>query len=152
MDNLELKNKVYQKCCQVVEDKITITKEAVEAAKQAAVEEERSTAGDKYDTARAMSHINQGMFASQLSEVSKLQKVLRQINIHHQYNKVESGALVKTSNGLYFIAVSLGAITIDGQQVMVISPMSPIGQLMLDKQNEDEILFNRLKIMIEDVF
>lgn len=151
MNNRSFKRKIYLQCLQVVEDKITIAKEAVEAARQSAVEEERSTAGDKYDTARAMSHINQGMFANQLSEVLKLKKVLDQISIDKQLNKVESGALIKTSKGLYFITVSLGIIKIDGKEIMVISPLSPIGQLMLNKKEGEEFVFNGSTIKIIQV-
>ncbi|MDH5366329.1 MAG: GreA/GreB family elongation factor [Cyclobacteriaceae bacterium] len=152
MSNISFKQKVYLHCIQVVEDKITIAKEAVEAARQSAVEEERSTAGDKYDTARAMSHINQGMFANQLSEVLKLKKVLGQISIDSQHSEVESGTLIKTSKSIYFIAVSLGIIKIDGKEIMVISPLSPIGQLMLNKKEGEEFVFNGSTIKIDQIY
>ena len=151
MDKLSYKLKVYQHCIKLVNEKISLAMEAVESAKQGAVEEERSTAGDKYDTARAMSHINQGMFANQLNEVSKLKKILDQIVIDKLNVKVESGALVTTSNGIYFIAASLGAIEVDGQRIMVISPLSPIGQQLLNKNIGQQLLFKSLKIEILDI-
>ena len=151
MGNATFKKKIYNHCLQIVEEKITNAKEAVETARQAAVEEERSTAGDKYDTARAMSHINQNMFANQLNEVVKLKKTLTQIAIDQQHNKVASGALVKTSKDSYFIAVSIGRLKIDEQEIMVLSPLSPIGQLMLDKKSGDTFVFNGTTIEVHEV-
>ncbi|MDH5475727.1 MAG: 3-oxoacyl-ACP synthase [Cyclobacteriaceae bacterium] len=151
MDNATFKKKIYNHCLQIVEEKITNAKEAVEAARKAAVEEERSTAGDKYDTARAMSHINQNMFANQLNEVAKLKKTLTQIAIDQQYKTVASGALVKTSKDSYFIAVSIGRLKIDEQEIMVVSPLSPIGQLMLDKKSGETFVFNGTTIEVHEV-
>lgn len=138
----KLKKAAYAHCQQIVADKIRIAKEAVETARQAAVSEEKSTAGDKYDTARAMSHINEGMFSNQLNEVSKLKKLLDQVVIDKKYSKVESGALVKTTNATYFIVASIGAISVENEKITVISPLSPIGQLMLNKSVKDSFSFN----------
>ena len=134
----------------MVEEKIAIAKKAVDSAKQAANQEEKSTAGDKYDTARAMSHIDQDMFGKQLSEVLKLRQHLHQISFNNKIETVQSGALVSTSKGVYFIAASVGAITVEGKQIMAISPMSPIAQQMLGKGVGEQVVFNGT-IVIEEI-
>lgn len=150
MISIDFKHKVYNKCLEVVEDKITVAYKAVDAAKQAANEEERSTAGDKYDTARAMSHINQDMFGKQLSEVLKLKQHLVQTSFESELNAVQSGAIVTTNTGVYFIAASVGAIVVEGKQIMVISPISPIAQQMLGKGVGEQVVFNGT-IIIEEI-
>lgn len=151
MNNLALKHKVFTQCREIVEDKIVIAKKAVEAAKQAANQEERSTAGDKYDTARAMSHIDQDMYGKQLTEVLKLAKSLDQISIENKIDHVKLGAMVNTSNGVYFIASGIGLINVEGQNIMVISAIAPIAQQLLDKKTGDQVIFNGKKITIEEV-
>ena len=147
----KIKKAVYVHCKQIVADKIRIAKEAVETARQAAVSEEKSTAGDKYDTARAMSHINEGMFSNQLNEVSKLKKLLDQVVMDKKFSKIESGALIKTTNATYFMVASIGAINVENETIMVISPLSPLGQLMLNKSVKDSFTFNNQSVKILEI-
>ena len=147
MDNT-FKLQLYQECVAVVNSRIAAIQKAVDAAKEAAKLEERSTAGDKYDTARAMSHIDQGMYTVQLNEVMKLKKSIDQVSIDKKFDKVALGALVHTSNGYYYLVASIGAIKISKILVMVVSPVSPIGQLLLDKTSGEKFVWNNKKIEI----
>jgi hypothetical protein len=41
--------------------------------------------------------------------------------------KVETGSLVITDNGKFYIAISAGALVVDGETYFAVSPASPVG-------------------------
>lgn len=149
--DLNLKQEVYNQCKVIIEKRISVAEEAVKVAKDAAEQEERSTAGDKYDTARAMSHLDQDMYSKQLNETLHMQKLFNNISPDKKLNVVESGALVATSVAIYFMSVGLGIMDIDKIKVAAISPISPIGSILLGKKVGEKVLFNGKEIKILEV-
>ena len=143
-----LKEKIHQQCEELVDQKITMHRNAMNEAQEAANKEERSTAGDKYDTARAMNQNERDMYASRLAEVSLMKKVLKNIDPSKKLDKVESGALVSTENGEFYISVSCGQISVDGKEYFAISPITPIGQAMLDKSPNETFEMRDKKVKI----
>ncbi len=145
------KQEVYNVCLSLVNEKITIADKAMKEAQESANAEEKSTAGDKHDTARAMSHIERDMYAKQLTEATQLLKILKGISPDKTTNTIESGSLVRLSNGIFYIAVALGKIAVNDESIFVISPLSPLGQALLGKKSGDSFSFNDRQIAIEAV-
>jgi hypothetical protein len=77
---MELRKELFDLCCAYAEARIRVAKEAMQQAQQAANAEEKSTAGDKYETGRAMAHLEKEKAAAQLFEANKLKEVLHKIN------------------------------------------------------------------------
>lgn len=148
---MSIKEQVYNKCMELVGQKIALAESAMKEAQDSANAEEKSTAGDKHDTARAMSHIERDMYAKQLSEAAHLKKILSGIQPSGTFKTVQSGSLVSTSSGRFFISVALGKIEVDGETVFVISPLSPLGQLLLDKKAGKKVAFNGKEISILEI-
>ena len=149
---MSMKEEVYKECCEMVIEKIQVIEAAMAQAQESANSEEKSTAGDKHDTARAMSHIERDMYARQLSEALKLKQTLDSIDINLNRNEVEAGSLVVTDQANYFLAVALGKIMLeDKTEVFAISPMSPIGQKFLGKMGGAVINFNGRSITVHEV-
>ena len=143
-----LKQNIHQKCVELVDQKVAMHQKAMNDAQDAANKEQRSTAGDKYDTSRAMSQNERDMFARQLVESFQMKKVLTTIDSSKQLKIVVGGALVHTSMGKYYLSVSCGKIEYDGTTYFAISPLTPLGQAMLDKEVGDsfEMRGNQVKI------
>ena len=120
----------------------------MKAAQDSANAEGKSTAGDKYDTARAMSHRERDLYAKQLAESLHLKKILDGIDVSKSTATIESGSLVETSLGNYFISVGLGLIKLDEITVFALSPISPIGKLILDKSKGESVQFNGKELEI----
>ncbi|MDP4680950.1 MAG: 3-oxoacyl-ACP synthase [Cyclobacteriaceae bacterium] len=142
------KSVLYEKCMQIVDEKIKIAQDAMLAAQDSANAEGKSTAGDKYDTARAMSHIERDMYAKQLAESLQLKKVLDEIDVTKKSEKIKLGSLVKTSMGNYFLSAGLGIIKLEEETVFALSPFSPIGNLILGKKIGDSVIFKGQQIEI----
>lgn len=146
------KKQILEHCFSIVNDKISVVKKEMDAAQASANEETKSSAGDKYETGRAMSQNERDMLARQLAELINVQKVLLSINADQYSDKVELGAVIKTGNGYFFISASLGAVSIGDQKVMAISAISPIAQAMLDKREGDSFDWMNKTLKIEKVF
>jgi transcription elongation GreA/GreB family factor len=145
---MKLKSILYNKCLEIVSEKIRMAETGMKAAQDSANAEGKSTAGDKYDTARAMSHRERDLYAKQLAESLHLKKILDGIDVSKSTTTIESGSLVETSLGNYFISVGLGLIKLDEITVFALSPISPIGKLILDKRKGEFVQFNGKELEI----
>ncbi|MBN4071014.1 3-oxoacyl-ACP synthase [Crocinitomix catalasitica] len=137
MANLKLQ--LYKSCLSYVEERISISKTAIEEAQGAANAETKSTAGDKHDTARAMMQLEVEKNMKQLAEAQKLKQLLAQIDPKRSCIQVEFGAAAETTNGNFYVCISAGKID-DGY--FAISPVSPIGLALRGCRVGDSVSFN----------
>ena len=124
---------------------------AMQAAQASANEESKSSAGDKYETARAMGQLDRDMYARQYEQARQERVLIERIDPLHTPQHVSLGALVHTSMGIFFIAVSLGSIKVAGEAVMVVSAQSPIGALLMGKVVGDSFDFRGKKHQIQQI-
>jgi len=81
VEKIALKNTLKQYALALIEQRIATAREAIDQAQQAANQEEKSSAGDKYETGRAMGHLQKDMYARQLSENRKELAILHAVKI-----------------------------------------------------------------------
>ena len=136
------KKRIYEHCLLLVQQRIEAIDAAMRAAQGAANEETKSSAGDKYETGRAMMHLENEKLAHQRSEALKLQRTLSQIDPERPSHQVSLGSLIHTDRGLFFVAVGLGNVVVDGQSCTVISPAAPLSQAWWGSQAGDSVAFN----------
>ncbi len=151
MELLELRQKVIEVVLTEIDQKIQSLEEAIDVAQKSRDMETKSTAGDKYETGRAMAQIEIDKYGSQLSEINKSKQLLNQMNTDKVLKRVTFGSLVITSDKQYLIGIGHGAVTVEGKSFFVISLASPIGKSMLGKSSGDEVVFRGLKFKIEDL-
>ena len=72
----EIKRKLYQHCINFVDKRIAAAKETIAMAQESANEDTKSSAGDKYETGRAMAQLEIEKTAGQLEEALKDKKLL----------------------------------------------------------------------------
>ncbi|MBL7471333.1 3-oxoacyl-ACP synthase [Robertkochia sediminum] len=108
----------------------------MESLRTALGSEVKSSAGDKHETGRAMIQLEMERTASRMEQQeNQLQVFERQVAARNDHGAIVApGCLVVTDKGMYFIAVSLGPVAVLGHMVPVLSPMSPIGQLLKGKK------------------
>lgn len=135
------KESLYNYCVQYVEERIARIQDEIGLLQAAANEETKSSAGDKYETGRAMAQLEIERNAVQLKEAEKLRSFLQGIAREGTSAVIVPGSLVTTSKGVFYVAISLGAVTLDEQKYLVVSPDSPIGKLLLGKRAGQELLW-----------
>ena len=112
-------------------------------AQAAANEEGKSSAGDKYETGRAMMQIERDKAAQQLEEALKLKKVLDGLDALIISKAVRLGSVVKTTNYNFYLSISAGKFLIGKEEYIAVSPISPIGKLLLNLKEGDQFVFNK---------
>ena len=152
MDSQNIKQKLFTCCKTIIETRIANSRSAMNDAQNSANTEEKSSAGDKYETSRAMGHLNRDLNAKQMAEALDTLNILNGLDVSTIHTKVQAGSVVVTTNGNYFIAVSAGTIKINEQHFFAISPITPIGQVLLNSKVGDIVDFNGKKITITEIF
>src|SRR5438105_12399955 len=128
-----IKAKLHAQCLSFVQRRIESAQQAMSSAQEAANSEEKSSAGDKYETGRAMAQIARDQSAQQLNDALKLKAVLDQINPALSSIKVGLGSLVITDQNRFYISISAGELIVEGKKYFAISLQSPIGQRLMGK-------------------
>lgn len=146
-----LKQQLYDKCRELVDQRIKNAKDAMDSAQEAANDETKSSAGDKYETGREMMQQEMENNAVQLSEARKLKEIIDRIIPGKSYDTVQVGSLVVTNNGSFYISIGLGKITLDGKDYFAIAPSSPLGALLMDKKAQEGVELNGRTFNIQQV-
>lgn len=150
MNLLEFKIKIRKHCIAHEEERLKAIHEMLLSQQQAANNETKSSAGDKYETGRAMAHLEIEKLGKQHALHEKNLSLLAGLK-DHLVKQVQSGCLVKTDSGIFYLSVSIGEICFEQQNIYVLSPLAPLVQQMLGKRSSDQILFNGRTIKILDV-
>ncbi|GAA4408424.1 hypothetical protein GCM10023187_30250 [Nibrella viscosa] len=146
-----IKSQLYARCLAYVDQRIETARTAMEAAQEAANSETKSSAGDKYETGRAMAQRERDMSAAQLAESLKLKKELEQITADASYETVQRGSLVMTDQGNFFISISAGKITLEGVDYFAVSLASPLGNGLINRKAGEEVRVNNRWYRIMEV-
>ncbi len=146
-----IKEELLTICHRQVNQRISNAQFAMDAAQLSANMEEKSSAGDKYETGRAMAQLERDRAALQLNEAIMLRNSLGLVNIKAENNQVRLGSLVYTSGYNFFIATSLGKHTVKGQDYFVIGPATPVGKLLLGLQVGNQFSYNKQVLTIQKI-
>jgi transcription elongation GreA/GreB family factor len=144
-----LKQKVYEYCRELINSRLTAHQQALKSLIDSAANETKSTAGDKYETARAMLHIEQDNIRRQIAEVKAQKAVLDGFDPQIHRETIGLGSLVKTNAGYYYLSVAIGKLSINGQPIIALSPQSPLGSKLTGAAIGDTVEMNNREILIE---
>lgn len=106
---------------------------------EAAARETKSSAGDKYETAREMIAQGRILVGRNLAETEANLAVLDRMASAPWAGTVVMGSLVETSLGWYLVGVSLGEIDWEGILVRTLSLGSPLGQVLRGRAPGDRL-------------
>lgn len=148
-DNFKLV--LLNQCIAEVKQKILEVFKGINQAQESLESDTKSSAGDKYETAREMIQQDLNRYHEQLDKTQRDLNILQRLDINFTNSNVQLGSLVITDLAFYFIAVSLGRTVSEGESIMVISPSSPIGRLLIGKSVGEQIYFNGKEQMILDI-
>jgi hypothetical protein len=151
-DKIAFKKLVKSECLKQINQRIANAKAAIAQAQDAANSSDKSTAGDKYETSRAMGQIDSDMNAKQLLEAEQELSFLEKIDVSTLTDSIKIGSIFEMSDILFFVAIGLGPIKIDDKRVMVVSSKSPfyeniktmkVGNLFefMDKMDQIKMVF-----------
>lgn len=151
MNHQELKKLLMSKIIDEIDDRIKAETLMIESARETANSDTKSSAGDKYETTRAMMHLEQEKYSQQLSESMELRRRANSIPLDQTFEEIRTGSIACTSMGNFFIAVSAEEIEIDDEEYIPISLASPIGEALHGKKSGESVPFRNRTITILDV-
>ena len=146
-----LKQKIHIYYLQLVQDRVDAFRDMIAALTEDSKNDAKGSAGDKHETALSMMHIEQEKFNRKLTECLDQKVVLDKIDPLQHSEKISLGSLVK-ANGIYlYMSLALPKITIDGTNIIALSPQSPLGNLLLGKSVGDSFQINGTHYTIENI-
>ncbi|HLF52099.1 hypothetical protein [Flavobacterium sp.] len=148
---MTFKQKIHQYYLQQVQDKIDVFRDMISALTEDSKNDAKGSAGDKHETALSMMHIEQEKLNYKLKEALEQKAVLDKIDATSVLNKIALGSLVQ-ANGIYlYVSLALTKISIEGTNVIALSPQSPLGNKLLGNEVGFTFEINTTKYTIEEI-
>jgi len=148
---MTVKVELYKACKVFLDDRLQVVLGRIANIQESLQSETKSSAGDKHETGRAMLQLEREKAGNQLADIQKQHELFSRVNIDTSSEVARLGSIVTTNKGVYFLAISVGVITIDSKAYYAISPSSPIGKVLLGKKNEEEFAFNGVNQQISEI-
>ena len=98
------KEAIYNQCVLLLNQKISVLQVEIKSIQADANKESKSSAGDKYETGRAMAQLQKDNASRQLVELLKLKKVLDELVIKF-HDVIQHGSLVFTDSLIFFVSI-----------------------------------------------
>ena len=146
-----LKQQLYDQCFSSIETRINDLQHEIHQLQASANEETKSSAGDKYETGRAMVQLEIEKYNEQLIELKRQLQELKRIDPTTSPTVIKAGSLVFTSRGNFYIAVNAGQQQIDTENFFTVSMVSPIAQKLIGLKAEDTFTLNHQAFTIHKI-
>lgn len=137
-----IKQTLYNLCLAHISATIKNAEELIADAREAAANETKSSAGDKYETAREMMQQEIDLNTARLNAAKAQEQVLKQIDTERINDVVAPGSVVQTDSGYFYIAVGAGQLMVDGVKYYAISMDSSLGAQLKGKRAGDTYALN----------
>ena len=151
-EKIAYKNALLSFCKEHLQLRIDTARHHMNAAQQAANQEEKSSAGDKYETSRAMSHLDKDMHARQLAAHLLEWAYLQETDTSVLYNTPAKGAVIDCGDTSVFIGAGLGKQQFSGRTVLFVSPNAQLAIQLYTKKAGDHFTLGKDKKTIHAIF
>lgn len=145
----DFKLKVIEECKRVQQEKADLAKEAMDDLQQQA--NEYGCPRDRYDAFRAQLLRKRDLFAVQYQRALNDLQILDRVDSKLELAKVGFGSIVETNMQTLFIAIGIGKINVESQELFVLSAKVPIFSAIEGLSVGDEYMFNNKKFQIRSV-
>jgi transcription elongation GreA/GreB family factor len=147
------KEQIVEACFSILNQKIDQVNLAIQDANQSLHDDTKSSAGDKYETSREMIQQDLNRFEQQLKVLNQDAVILNRIKTQKaESNKAGLGSVIQTDKAIYFLATSIGLVSVGDQKIFSISTASPIGKALVGKALGESFEFNGAKQVIKGLY
>lgn len=144
----EIKTNLITACEAFVLERIARLEAAIADLEEALKLETKCSMGDKYETGRAMLHLEFEKLSAQYEEYSKLRKTLRLIDASRSHGEVGFGSVVYTQKANYFLSIPAGELQLEREKFYAVGKNAPIAQALKGLKEGDEVVFNHNSMKI----
>ena len=137
----------------ILNEKILNLNKDINSLKESQKNDTKSSMGDKYETGRAMIQLELEKYHSRLNNNKEMLSYLLKINPKLETKTIQSGSLIKTNHGWFFISIGIGKVTLENNiEVIVLSPISPLGRMFLNKSKNKSFDFQKRQYQIIEAY
>ena len=145
------KEKTHHYYLQLVQDRIDVFRDMISALTEDSKNDAKGSAGDKHETALSMMHIEQEKLNHKLSEVLAQKAILDKIDPLKVVDTIALGSLVKANGIFLYLSTALPKVSIEGINVIALSPQSPLGAKLMGNKVGFTFEINGTRYLIESV-
>ncbi|WP_229330024.1 hypothetical protein [Flavobacterium ammonificans] len=145
------KQKAHVYYLQLVQDRIDVFRDMIAALTEDSKNDAKGSAGDKHETALSMMHIEQEKLNHKLSEVLAQKAILDKIDPLKVLDTIALGSLVKAKGIFLYLSTALPKVSIEGINVIALSPQSPLGAKLMGNKVGFTFEINGTRYLVESV-
>lgn len=130
-------------CTSLIQQKVDTIRGVLQQIAEAKTKETKSSAGDKFETGRAMLQRQEEQNGIQLLNALEQLQQIEDISRRMTGDEIGPGNLVVTKKKRrYYLSIGLGKVEFDGTVYFCVSAAAPIGQLLMGLKVGDTFSFN----------
>jgi hypothetical protein len=152
MNPKELRSELYSRCLEFADQRIAHIRQAMNTASESVSDDTKSSAGDKHETGRAMAQLEQEKMSKQLTDAMQMKNDLLRLENKPSTPRIGPGSLVVTNKGNFYISVPAGKILLNNEQWYAISGISPLGTVLVNRSQNETVVFNGQSYQIKSVY
>ena len=137
------KSSLLSACQHYVNERITNAKQAISSAHEAAANDTKSSAGDKFETTREIMQQEIARHQQLLTNAERMSRTLYSLDMRKSSDVAKPGSLVETDHGVFFLSISAGRLEIAENTYWAVSAASPIGSRLIGLRAGDRFSFNQ---------
>ncbi len=139
IDPRVLKPATNAACQSLLAGRLATMRADLAAIQASANNETKSSAGDKYETGRAMAQLEIEKLTVRIAEAQSQLSTLLHLADQLPTDQVGLGTLVQTDKAIIYLAVSLGKLLVDDTQVLVVSTAAPLGKALIGQKVGNQV-------------
>ncbi|MFT6960134.1 MAG: hypothetical protein ACJA17_001235 [Polaribacter sp.] len=151
MLDLETKEVLFKQCEAFLKKRLQTVEAVISSNQKALQSETKSSAGDKHETGRAMLQLEMEKAGQQLAGIMQMKDTLAKLTVLKTSKNACLGSIIVTDKVCYFLSISAGQLVVADKIYFAISISSPMGTLLLGKQENEEVVFNGKIILINGI-
>ncbi len=140
-------------CESLLVDRMTVYNTELKELQSSYDTETKSSAGDKYETAREMIHIEKGKILTRIANLKKVDVDLKRvIQQKKKRSNAQFGSMISTDKATFLLGVPLGNVKFKDRVIFCVSLLAPIAKEIIGKASGQTISLNSNVQTIQEIF
>jgi hypothetical protein len=152
MNTVLSKQQIHQACAHLLQERISTALDALQDLDDTESNETKSSAGDKFETAREMIQQERMRHQNLLIEARKMEKSLMQLDPFIQHETGALGSLIETQTHTFYLGIGLGAVQVNEKMIMALSIQSPMGTLLVGTKVGDIVQHQQNRYTVLQIY
>jgi len=148
--NSTTKTALLAKAQEMLRDQIKDIQRQLTELQESSEVEEKSSAGDKFETHQEMLHQTRDILEKRLSSSRVMLSQLNAVPVK-EMEKVDEGALIQVPMGNIWVSIPMGKVVLDGVDYQLVSRDSPLISALWDLKKGQSADFRGKQIEVKDL-